>query len=1215
MLKRKALLVAVLSFGFAFCQLLYGQANGSLSGTVADKTGSVIAGATVTVSSQGTGLTREAKTDDSGHYLVPLLPVAFYTIRVASQGFQTAEQKNVRLQVNEALEIDFTLNPAAVTSTVEVNASEVVIETTNPSLGQVITAQEVAQLPLNGRDFVQLASLTPGATQETNPGSFFVGGADSEVAARGSFSLSVGGSRPNSTDWLLDGVDNNELTAGGIGIFSSIDDIEEFKVLTYNYTAEYGTRAGPTVLVTTKSGSNGYHGSLFEFLRNTDLDAKSFFASKAEKFNLNQFGGSIGGPIQKDKTFFFLDAEQKYQRHGIPFTGLVPSVAMRNGDFSDDAFGNPVSGSVTIGNNTYTVPGIVNPNVVTPSNIALSANPNVFPNAYFQCDGSGNPLPANADGSQAQGTNCAKIPTGATGVASPVGQALINLYPVPNANFGCTSCSYNFVNEPVRTLDETKFDVRLDHNISSVDSVFGRFSYDQAGSYVPGGAGPGFLTEASAFGSNQRIINHGRQIAIGETHQFSSTTVNQATFGYNRIFDYISSQGTGTCASATIGGVGIPGANLGCPNGSDTCEAGAYSCGLVSVLLFGGYWSIGDRGYSPFQGGTNIFSFNDTLELIRGKHEFRVGLGLRANQMNVGTEAFQDGFWIPGVAGNFSGFNCSSTATSSSPGCPYGSGNSASIGGNPEADVLLGILGLSEHDQTFNGPVTGRRWKIYRPFAQDDWRITKDLTLNLGLAWDMTTPISEEHGRMANYNATTGQLLVANQNGVNSAAGIQMSWKAFEPRIGLVWKVPGSDKTVVRAGYGIFHDSAWSQGAQGLWENPPFFAESDLFGPAGCAFATSACAATETPTGISDSNAFISYPTPPPLSSFTGTLFTQPTNFKLGSVQQFNVNVERQLPGNVVLTAGYAGARGHHILIFGNDINTVGPACGTPGYTIGCNPDGSQYIPAVTVPNFNAVLEFGDLGDTTYNSLQIKAETKTPKYGLYTLLSYTYSRTYDNGLTDGLGSLQSAPYFPLPNWQKLDWALSQINLNNNLTASVIYDLPFGRGKKFGGDWNGATNAALGNWQVTLIEHISSGFPDPLIDSFNQSGVAFNNGGNGNNYNRPDQVAGCNPYAANHSQQQWINASCFQPAAAGELGNASRVPVVGPDFVNTDFSIIKRFGLPREGMGLNFRAEFFNLFNHAQFGLPVNDISAPGFGSVNSTVNNPRLVQFALKLTF
>jgi hypothetical protein len=1214
MLTRRALLVAVVCSVFSLCPLLYSQANGSFSGTVADKTGSVISGATVTISSQGTGLTREVKSDGSGHYLVPLLPVAIYTIRVESKGFQTTEQRDVRLQVDEQREIDFSLNPASVSQTVEVSATEVAVETTNPSLGQVITDQQVAQLPLNGRDFVQLASLTPGATQETSKGSFFTEAASSEVAARGSFSLSVGGSRPNSTDWLLDGVDNNELTAGGIGIFSSIDDIQEFKVLTYNYSAEYGTRAGPTVLVTTKSGSNGFHGSLFEFLRNTSLDAKSFFASKAEKFNLNQFGGSIGGPIQKNKTFFFLDGEQTYKRHGIAFTGLVPSLAMRKGDFSDDPFGNPVSGSATIGGQTYTVPGIVNPNMVTPSNIALSANPNVFPNAYFQCDPvSGNPLPANADGSQAQGTNCAKIPTGTNGLANPIGQALINLYPAPNANNPASG--YNFVSEPVRSLDETKFDGRLDHNLSGADSVFARFSYDQASSYVPGGAGPGFFTEASAFGSNQRIINHGRQIALSETHTFSPTTVNQATVGYNRIFNYITSQGTGTCASATIGGVGIPGANLGCPTGSDTCSPGAYSCGLVSTLMFGGYWSIGDRGYTPFQGGTNIFSFSDSLALIRGKHDIKVGLTLRANQMNVGTEAFQDGFWIPGVAGNFSGFSCNNP----SPGCPATTTNSVSIGGNPEADVLLGILGLAEHDQTFNGPVGGRRWKIYRPFVQDDWRVTKDLTLNLGLAWDMTTPISEAHGRMADYIPSTNKLLVANQNGVSSSAGIAMNWKAFEPRIGLVWKVLGSDKTVVRAGYGIFHDSAWSQGSQGLWQNPPFFAESDYFGPAGCAFTTSYCANlpkpnTQTPLGLSMSTGFQIFSGPPTLSSFTGTLFTQPTNFKLGSVQQFNVNVERQLPGNVVLTAGYAGARGHHILLSGNDINTAGPpACGTvTGYTIGCNPDGSQYIPPYSVGN--SILEFGDLGDTTYNSLQIKAETKTPRYGLYALFSYTYSRTYDNGLSDGLGSLLSAPYFPLPNWQKLDWALSQINLDNNFTASVIYDLPFGRGKKFGGNWNSATNTALGNWQVTLIEHISSGFPVPLIDSNNGSGVFFNNGGNGNNYNRPDQVAGCNPYAANHGLRQWINASCFVAPAVG-LGDASRVPVVGPDFVNSDFSIIKQFALPREGMGLNFRAEFFNLFNHAQFGMPVNDISAPGFGAVNSTVNNPRLVQFALKLTF
>jgi hypothetical protein len=220
-----------------------GQATGSFSGNVVDKSGSAVPGATVVATSEATGLARDVKTDTAGHYLIPLLPVAIYTVRVDASGFQSTESKDLNLQVDEARELDFTLVPATVVETVAVTGNAIAIETANPSLGQVITSQEVAQLPLNGRDFVQLATLTAGATAETNPNSFFTSGSDSEVAARGSFSLSVGGSRPNSTDWLLDGVDNNELTAGGIGIFSSIDDIQEFKVLTYTYSAEYGTRA------------------------------------------------------------------------------------------------------------------------------------------------------------------------------------------------------------------------------------------------------------------------------------------------------------------------------------------------------------------------------------------------------------------------------------------------------------------------------------------------------------------------------------------------------------------------------------------------------------------------------------------------------------------------------------------------------------------------------------------------------------------------------------------------------------------------------------------------------------------------------------------------------------------------------------------------------------------------------------------------------------
>ena len=1147
----------------------FGQATGSFAGTVTDKSGSAVAGATVTVTSQGTGVARTASTDETGHYTINLLPVSVYRIHVEFKGFQATESKDVKLQVDEHRELDFSLSPSTVSSTVEVTASEVAMETSNPSLGQVINSQQVSQLPLNGRDFVQLATLAPGTAAETNPNSFFTSAPSSEVAARGPFSLSVGGSRPNATDWLIDGVDNNELTAGGISILSNIDSIQEFKVLTYNYSAEYGTRAGPTVLLTTKSGTNNFHGSLYEFFRNTDLDAKSFFATSTEKFNLNQFGGSIGGPIRKNKTFFFVDGEQKYLRRGVTFTGLVPSLAMRNGDFSANPFGQTIPGA--------TLP---NPNMVGTVGSA----------ALFQCNALGNPLPVNADGSQAGGTACAKIPgampgndpSHPNGLIDPIGQAMMNLYPAPNANN--PSAGINFVDSPVRKLDETKFDIRVDHNFSASDTVFARFSYDQANSYVPGGA-PGFA-EQSAFGSNQGIINHARNVAIGETHIFSPITVNQFSFGYNRIFDYITSQGTGSCEAAKLG---IVGANLGCDTvgPSAKCTPGAYSCGLTSLLFQNGYWAVGDRGFSPFQGGTNIFTVNDTLNVIRGKHDIKVGMGIRANQMNVGTEAFQDGFWIP--LGFYSG--------------------------NPQADFLMGLTNVAMHDQTFNGTVTGRRWKVYRPFVQDDWRVTSKLTLNLGLAWDIQNPITEVNGKLANYNPATNQQLIAGLAGVSWSAGVQKDWGLFEPRIGFAYKLGGSGKTVLRGGYAIFHDSAWSQGAQGLWQNPPFFAESAPFG-FGCPFTWSFCntaaGGSQGATGVSiDSFPIISSP-PPDVASFAGTLFYQPTNFHPGTVQQYNANVEQQLPGNILLTVGYAGSKGYNILVSGNNLNTStgSMVCGVG--VIGCNPDGSAYSPGFAVPN--AILAFGDYGKTNYNSLQVKAETQTSKYGLYALIAYTYSHTYDNGLTDGLGSLLSAPYFPLPNWTKLDWAHSQIDAHNNFTASVIYDLPFGKGHKWGNDWNGARNSLLGGWQLTVIQKITSGFATPLIDSLNQSGVAFNNGGNSNNYNRPDQVGACSVYS-NRTRLQSFNPDCFS-VAVGHLGDASRVPIYGPDFVNTDFSVIKQFALPWETTGITFRAEFFNLWNHAQFGLPVNDISAAaGFGSVNSTVNNPRLIQFGLKFTF
>ena len=1180
MLTKRALLGAASAFVLLICPQLYGQANGSLSGTVSDKTGSVISGATVRATSQGTGISREAKTDESGHYLIPFLSVADYTIQVEASGFQTTRQKDVRLQVNESREVNFVLVPGAVTENVEVSADVVAVETTNPSLGQVITSQQVAELPLNGRDFVQLATLTPGTVQETNPTSFFNGGPSSEVSARGSYSLSVGGSRAQSTDWLLDGNDNNELTAGGIAILPSIDAIQEFKVLTYNYSAEYGTRAGPTVLVTTKSGSNQIHGSVFEFFRNTKLDSRSYFASSKEQFNLNQFGFALGGPIIKDKTFFFVDYQGKRQRHGTPFVGLVPTPAMMAGDYSSDPFGVARPGWD---------PVTQQPRPPNADGLGNISNP--YSGTPFECDASGNPIPGGAGGLQTGGTFCNKIPSN---MFDPIGAQMIKLYPASNASN--PSSQYNYTDVPVRKLNEDEFDIRLDHTFSSKDSIFARFSYDQATSFIPGGA-PGFA-EQNAFASTQSITNHGRNAAISETHIISSKTINQFNAGYNRIFNHILSFGNRSCEAAKLG---IQNANLasacdqytGLPASLNQSTKDCISCGLTSTQLFGGYYSLGDRAFAPFQGGTDIYSVSDAVNLTRGSHSISIGGGIRINQMNILTNGFQDGYYL--LFGSYTG--------------------------DASADLLLGQVGGAIHDQTFKGATTGRRWKLFRPYVQDDWRATKNLTINAGLAWALVTPTSEAQNRQANFDFATGKFLTPGQNS-DGRVGVQLDKTAFEPRIGLAWKPFGSEKTAVRAGYAMFHDSSWNQGSIGLWQNPPFYAETDNFNGL-CPFQN---AASVNPLDCGLARSFLpGFLNPPDPYHFTGTLQSQNTNFKIGRVQQFTLNIERQLPGNIVLTTAYAGSRSAHILVDGINLNVASPtACFQtisgvanplydPNYHLGC---GVASVPwgFPTFPSPPVIANLNDVGAARYDSLQVKAETKSARHGLYALIGYTYARNLDSGFPDNVGTSTGATYWPLPGTQHADWALSQVNLKHNFTASVTYDLPFGKGKQFGGNWSGVTNAIFGNWELDVIERVISGFPVFVYNSVDNSGVAFNEGGN--NWNRPDQV--CDPKAGSPTLGKWFNTQCFAAAAPGKLGDASRTPVYGPDFVNTDFSAIKHFVLPyREGMGVDFRAEFFNLFNHAQFGLPNADLagSAGTFGLINTSVNNPRLIQFALKLNF
>ena len=1174
---KRSVLGGVLCLAFVLAgRPLFGQGTGSLLGNVEDKTGAALPGATVTATSQGTAISRTTKTDDTGHFLLPLLPIGVYTLQVSAQGFQTVEEKDITLQVNESREVNFSLAPAAVQQTVEVSGTAVAVETANPTLGQVITSQQVAQLPLNGRDFVQLATLAPGTVKETNPNSFFNGGGSSEVGIRGSFSLSVGGSRANTTDWLFDGVDNNEMTAGGIAILPNIDALQEFKVLTSNYSAEYGTRGGPAVLLTTKSGTNQFHGSVFEFLRNTNLNARNFFAPSTPEFIQNQFGGSIGGPIKKNKLFFFGDYQgRRTAGGGLTYTATVPTLAMRTGDFSESFAG---------------VAQLYNPFSTQMVGGQITREP-------FMCDAGGNPLPVNPSGLQAAGTACNKIPSS---LFNPIAQQMINFYPAPNVP---GTLGGNFVNTPTKQLKEGEFDFRLDWTISSKDSAFGRFSYDQATVFLPVGAA-GFMN-LDGFTSTQSLADHGRNLALSETHIFSSNSINKATFGYNRIFNHILSYADGSCISQTLG---IPGANLDCtPQGK--CAVGGVSCGLTDTLIGGGFWNLGDRGFAPFQGGTNVFYIADSFDMIRGKNDITFGGEIRANQMNVLTNAFQDGFWV------FTNAWTSSVTNGPPPASTF-------IGGDNMADFLLGIPDLGLHDQTFQGPITGRRWKMFRPFVQDNVRVSPSLTLNLGLAWAIVTPISEAFNRQSNFNFQTGQFLIAGHN-ASSTVGLSTDWTAFEPRIGLSWTPGGQHNLAIRAGYGIFHDSSWNQGAQGLWENPPYFEESSSYPgffpdlcPPSTATITPICASQGLPVGKSISGGFpiLTQPNPNNPASFGGNLQAQNLNFGLGMIQQFNVNVERQLPGDVVLTVGYAGSRSTHILEGGQNVNVASPsACGTvAGYTFGCG------IASAPWPQFGTISNIYNNGYAKYDSLQVKAETKSGKHGLYMLLGYTYSKATDNGFSDGLGSNVGAMYYPLPNIGNSDKALSQIDLAQNFTASVVYDLPFGKGKPYGNNWNGVTNAIFGNWQVNAIVHITSGFPIFMIASNDLSGVAFSN--DGNNYNRPNRL--CSGQLSNWTVQQYFNTSCFVDPPAGELGNSSRTPLTGPGFSNTDFSLIKNFRLGERAQ-LQFRTEFFNVFNHPQFYSPINASSGQyadidsrlNLGRITQTVNNPRLIQFALKLTF
>jgi hypothetical protein len=1079
------------------------QAVGSISGNVTDSTAAVIPGAHVKVQNQGTNEVREVQTDAGGHFTIPLLPIGVYTVTVVEAGFKDAAIRNATLEVQQSLVVDVKMALASVNNQVEVSGEDhqVQLQASDATLGQVIHADQVGQLPLNGRDFVQLALLSPGTSRGEQPGDFMNQGNSSEVSFRGSVSLSVQGMRENANDWRLDGVDDNELTAGGVGFLPQIDAIQEFSVLTFNYSAQYGSRAGSTVLVSTKSGTNKFHGSAFEFLRNDALDARNYFdPPKKGKYIQNEFGFSLGGPVIHDKTFFFGDFQSNRIRQGLPILSIVPTQDQQNGIFTGTAIFDPTT-----------------THVVNPSTGQLARNE--FPNDTI----------TNPD---------------------PIGKAILALYPLPNGSY---AGGYNYLANPVKTLNDDQFDVRLDNQFGVSDHLFARFSWDDAAQFIPSGL-PGFGA-ANAYASTQTFQTHSRNIAISETHVFSPTIVNQVTAGYNRDFNYITSYGDGSNEASKLG---IPGANL-----------GSFPSSGMTELNIAGINPLGDRGYSPFQGGTNVFHYWDNINVIRGKHAFDFGFDFRAMQENTLGDFFFAGSFT--FDPNFTGQFCGATSTSCS-------SNNSLVDGNAIASLLTGLPNSGQRSDELNGYIRGRHWKEYRGYAEDKWTLSSSLTLNLGVAYGVTTPLSESDNRFANFDFQTGTLYVANQN-TGRNAGVQYDYSNIEPRFGFSYSPFSSHKTVFRGGYGIFHDVSAQSGAGGLQQNPPFVNEygftSDNITPV-----------RTLATGFPDNSQVQDFAT------YTGNLTAEDINFKQGLIQQYNVNIQQQLPASTILTVAYAASHGTRLLDKGINLNTAPPG---PGFN---DPARRPY------PQYNTISGFTDHGWVGYQSLQVKAERRAAS-GLYLLAAYTYSKTLTNGMTSDTVGDPGVPYYPLVPFKNADKGLGATDLRNNFTLSYLYAFPLGIGQKYGSHLNRAADALLGGWQSNAIVSAHSGFPLGMQEDVNNSGTGITT--------RPDLV--CNPNLGNKaSVNEWFNTACYQPPAPGMLGDAPRTYGYGPSQTNVDFSLFKSFRV-HEAQTIEFRSEFFNIFNHTQFATPDQFQGDSTYGAISSTVNNNRQIQFALKYLF
>ena len=1157
----------------------------TLAGTVTDSSGGVVINAVVKITDQATGLSYETVTNGSGEFVRPALKPSTYTVNVTAPGFKKAQQKDISLTAGERTGITITLTVGNVDQTVEVTAAAPLLQTESTQVGAALNSKTMQDIPLGGqRNFAYLARLSPGVVP-AEPGA--------RDAANGGFSAN--GVRSNGqNNFLLNGVDNNintidflNQTAYAIG--PSVEAIGEMNVITNGYNAEYGRAAGGVVNVNLKSGTNELHGSLFEILQNKDLDANrwenNLAGVKRGPFTQNQFGATAGGPILKNKLFMFGDyqgtriADSGGSVQNLGYSGFltIPTAAMKKGDFSSELGG--VIGSDPISGSSIAQGVIYDPlsTVYNSSGAPVSRTPFV-----------GNMIPQTR--------------------MDPAFAKILQEYPATNQPIKTGTYpanDYFYVTPGKQVTDQG--DGRVDYHISNKDSLFGSLSWANT-SKADGVPFPGALDGSPFNGAGE--IDLSRNAQMSYTRVWSPSLISETRVGFTRL---VTSRLGANPSTDLFAQFGIGGYN--------PTTATANNGGLPQIGFSNGYSQTGANDWIPTKEFNNVWDFIQNVALNKGSHALKFGVEFRPIKFPF--------FQVPDPHGNI-GYNQNETAF---PLTTKGSTGAAinTVTGDPIASALLGQID-SGNISTTN--FVSSQKVAYAGYAQDDWRVNSKLTINLGLRYELWSPIDERFGHQANFDLQSLTLYIPkgpNQDlplppnfatafpTINVSRGQVAStlipWDKFDfgPRLGVAYQV--MDKTVIRVGFGMFYGGEENQGGSpNRGEGVPFNETVNLTRANGVSsfigVAQQQCTGCNYfPNGLTGGYPLNVFTLPAPVS-FRGV---QP-DFRNPLVQKWNFVVQRELPGQMALEVGYEGNHQSHQVILWNadpatNIGTTNSAITTETQR--------EILPPANCPACasigNGLSTTSSFGYGNYAALSTKLEKRFSK-GLQFLASYTWSHTMANSGTplSGSGGLGT----PDPTNFASEYSSASWDIRHSFTTAFNYDVPFGRGKSVGSNMNRVADMLVGNWHMNGIVTLRTGVPYTLRYNGCQGvwGAC-----------RPDAISGMNPNAApanGRDPAEWFDINNVAVPAALTGGNLGLQSQTGPGTRTLDLSVFKDFKIT-ERWKVQFRAESFNFANTPIFNTPdgnLQDARSLGgngnFGRITSTAPaTERHVQFSLRLSF